>query len=55
MHSGWKMWWHGSSRTCVSSTSKSSMQIGHVGWDHDADVPDVGTVGIVGADEWRSS
>jgi hypothetical protein len=46
------MWWHGSSRTCVSLTSKSSMQIGHVGWDHDVDMAEVGAVG---ADEWRDS
>lgn len=39
-HSGWKMWWQGSSRTMVpdslveeSGATKSSRQIAQVGWE----------------------
>jgi hypothetical protein len=45
------MWRHGSSRTWVSFASKSSRQMGHVGWfraEEDAST-------AVGADEWRTS
>jgi hypothetical protein len=31
IQSGWNIWRHGSSRTCVSFASKSSRQMGHVG------------------------
>lgn len=50
MHSGWKMWWQGSSRTWHLLGSKSSMHIGQVGCDQELDVADCGTSG---ADEWR--
>ena len=48
MHSGWKTWWQGSSRTWDLFGSKSSMHIGQVGCDQ---VLDVAGFGISGAEE----
>jgi hypothetical protein len=53
MHSGWKMWRQGSSRTCVWFGSKSSMQMGHVGWDHTGTAP-AAPVDAVGTEPWRT-
>jgi hypothetical protein len=51
MQSGWKMWRHGSSRTCVLLASKSSRQMGQVGWFSVG----VGASGAEGAEAWRTS